>query len=187
MVGADLISRNVDVLLGAALMAAAAVFAIVLVRGAWDQAAPLFPVDLLRIPVFGLSIATSATSFCAQLIGAVSMPFLFQQGLHRSVLETGLLMTPWPVGTALASMAAGHLADKLPSAVLNSAGLMVMAVGLFLLAAMPPDVDNLGIVWRTAVCGAGFGFFQSPNNRTMVLATPRARGVASTMVRLLGD
>ena len=187
VVGADLISRNVDVLLGAALMAAAAVFAIVLVRGAWDQAAPLFPVDLLRIPVFGLSIATSATSFCAQLIGAVSMPFLFQQGLHRSVLETGLLMTPWPVGTALASMAAGHLADKLPSAVLNSAGLMVMAVGLFLLAAMPPDVDNLGIVWRTAVCGAGFGFFQSPNNRTMVLATPRARGVASTMVRLLGD
>jgi DHA2 family multidrug resistance protein-like MFS transporter len=29
------------------------------------------------------------------------------------------------------------------------------------------------------VCGAGFGFFQSPNNRTMVLATPRARGGAS--------
>ena len=179
VVGADLISRNVDAALGVGLLLAAAVFAVVLVKGAWSQTAPLFPVDLLRIPVFGLSIATSATSFCAQLIGAVSMPFLFQQGLHRSVLETGLLMTPWPVGTALASMAAGHLADKLPSAVLNSAGLAVMAVGLFLLAAMPADVDNLGIIWRTAVCGAGFGFFQSPNNRTMVLATPRARGGAT--------
>jgi DHA2 family multidrug resistance protein-like MFS transporter len=95
------------------------------------------------------------------------------------VLQTGLLMTPWPVGTAAASSVAGYLADKLPGALLNSAGLLVMAVGLFLLATMPADVDNLGIVWRTAVCGAGFGFFQSPNNRTMVLATPRARGGAT--------
>ena len=179
LVGADLISRNVSVPLGTLLLAMAAACAVVLVRGAWNQTAPLFPVDLLRIPIFGLSIATSTTSFCAQLIAAVSMPFLFQQGMHRSVLETGLLMTPWPVGTALASMAAGYLADRLPGAVLNSTGLLVMAVGLFLMAAMPADVDNLGIVWRTAICGAGFGFFQSPNNRTMVLATPRARGGAT--------
>jgi DHA2 family multidrug resistance protein-like MFS transporter len=151
----------------------------VLVKGAWRQPAPLFPVDLLRIRIFGLSIATSSTSFCAQLIGAVTMPFLFQQGLHRSVLETGLLMTPWPVGTALASAVAGYLADKLPGAVLNSIGLIAMAVGLFLLAAMPGTVSDFGIVWRTALCGAGFGFFQSPNNRTMVLATPRARGGAT--------
>jgi len=107
------------------------------------------------------------------------MPFLFQQGLHRSVLETGVLMTPWPVGTAIASAVAGYLADKAPGAILNSCGLLVMAAGLFLLATMPGDVDNLGIVWRTAICGAGFGFFQSPNNRTMVLATPRSRGGAT--------
>jgi DHA2 family multidrug resistance protein-like MFS transporter len=179
VVGADLISRNANLLLGLVMLAFAAVSATVLVRNAWSQPAPLFPVDLLRIRLFGLSIATSSTSFCAQLIGAVTMPFLFQQGLHRSVLETGLLMTPWPVGTALASAVAGYLADKLPGAVLNSLGLMAMAMGLFLLAAMPADVSNLGIVWRTAVCGAGFGFFQSPNNRTMVLATPRARGGAT--------
>ena len=179
VVGADLISRDANVALGAGLLGVAAVFAAVLVKGAWRQTAPLFPMDLLRIPVFGLSIATSATSFCAQLIGAVTMPFLFQQGLHRSVLETGLLMTPWPVGTAVASGVAGYLADKAASAILNSAGLMAMAVGLFLLATMPADVDNLGIIWRTAICGAGFGFFQSPNNRTMVLATPRARGGAT--------
>jgi DHA2 family multidrug resistance protein-like MFS transporter len=179
VVGADLISRSINLPLGALLLAMAAACAVVLVKGAWSRPAPLFPVDLLRIPIFGLSIATSTTTFCAQMIGAVSMPFLFQQGLHRSVLQTGLLMTPWPVATALASMAAGFLADRLPGALLNSVGLVVMAAGLFLMAAMPADVDNLGIIWRTAICGAGFGFFQSPNNRTMVLATPRARGGAT--------
>jgi len=179
LVGADLITRNANLPLGAVLLALAAASAVVLVRGAWSQTAPLFPVDLLRIPMFGLSVATSTTSFCAQMIGAVSMPFLFQQGLHRSVLQTGLLLTPWPVATAFASMAAGYLADRLPGALLNSIGLVVMAAGLILMAALPADADNLGIIWRTAICGAGFGFFQSPNNRTMVLATPRARGGAT--------
>lgn len=177
--GADMVSRNSNAGLGAGLLALAAVCATLAVKRGWDQPAPLFPVDLLRIPVFGLSILTSSTSFCSAMIGGVAMPFLFQQGLHRNVLETGLLLTPWPAGTALASGVAGWLADKAPSAILNSAGLTVMAVGLFLLAVMPADVDNLGIIWRTALCGAGFGFFQSPNNRTMVLATPRSRGGAT--------
>jgi DHA2 family multidrug resistance protein-like MFS transporter len=179
VLGADLISRGVGMMFGAVLLATAAVCAVLVVRRGWDQPAPLFPVDLLRIPIFGLSIATSTASFCAGLIAGISMPFLFMRGLHRSLLETGLLMTPWPVATALSAAFAGFLADRIPSAILNSAGLLVMAAGLFLLSAMPADVDNLGIVWRTAMCGAGFGFFQSPNNRTMVLAAPRARSGAT--------
>ena len=177
--GADLVSRNANTGLGAALLLLAALCTGLAVRRGWRQPAPMFPVDLLRIPLFGLSILTSSTSFCAAMIAGVAMPFLLQQGLHRDVLTTGLLLTPWPVATALASAVAGYLAVKTPSAILNSAGLTVMAVGLFLLATMPPGVGDAGIVWRTALCGAGFGFFQSPNNRTMVLATPRARGGAT--------
>jgi DHA2 family multidrug resistance protein-like MFS transporter len=179
VLGTDLVSRNANLVLGCGLLALAAVCGVLVVRRGWDQSAPLFPVDLLRIPLFGLSIATSTASFCAQLIAGVSLPFLFQRGLGRSVVETGILMTPWPIGTALAAALAGVLADRIPSAVLNSAGLLVMAAGLFLLAAMPPDIDNIGIIWRAAVCGVGFGFFQSPNNRTMVLAAPRARSGAT--------
>ncbi len=177
--GADLVSRGDHVGLGCALLAAAAVCAVLVVRRGWDQQAPLFPIDLLRIPLFGLSIATSTASFCAQLIAAVSLPFLFQRGMGRSVVETGILMTPWPIATALSATLAGVLAERVQSAILNSVGLLVMAVGLFLLAMMPLDVDNLGIVWRTAMCGAGFGFFQSPNNRTMVLSAPRRRSGAT--------
>ncbi len=177
--GADLVSRGSSVVFGCLLLAVAAVCAVAVVRRGWDNPAPIFPVDLLRIPVFGLSIATSTASFCAQLVASISLPFLFQRGLGRSVVETGILMTPWPIGTALSASVAGVLAEKLPSAILNSVGLLVMAAGLFLLAAMPSDVDNLGIIWRTAMCGAGFGFFQSPNNRTMVLSAPRARSGAT--------
>ena len=179
VVGADLVSRGGSLAPGAALLAASAVGAVLVARRGWNEPAPLFPSDLLRIRLFGLSVATSTVSYCAQLIAAVSMPFLLQRGLGRSMVETGLLMTPWPIATALAAALAGVLADRIPGAILNSAGLLAMAAGLFLLAVMPPGVDDLGIVWRTALCGAGFGFFQSPNNRTMVLAAPRARSGAT--------
>jgi DHA2 family multidrug resistance protein-like MFS transporter len=178
VLGADLVSRG-RAPQGAALLIGAGICAFVLVRRSWDKEAPLFPVDLLRIPIFGLSIATSTASFCAQLIAAISLPFLFQLGFGKSVVETGLLMIPFPVATAVAAAVAGVLAERVKGAILNSVGLLVMAGGLFLLAFMPDHVGNAGIVWRMAVCGAGFGFFQSPNNRTMVLAAPRSRSGAT--------
>ena len=58
---------------------------------------PLLPVDLLRIPLFSLSICTSVCSFCAQMLAMVSLPFYLQTVLGRSEVETGLLLTPWPL------------------------------------------------------------------------------------------
>jgi DHA2 family multidrug resistance protein-like MFS transporter len=164
---------------GWAILAVALISILLLLRRSLGQTSPLFPIDLLRIPMFGLSIGVSTASFAAQIIAAVGLPFLFQRDLHRSVLETGLLMTPWPIATASASAVAGVMSEKVPSAILNCIGLGCMAVGLFLLALMPADVSNLDIVWRTVICGAGFGFFQAPNNRIMILSAPRTRSGAA--------
>jgi DHA2 family multidrug resistance protein-like MFS transporter len=66
-----------------------------------------------------------------------------------------------------------------------------MAMGLALLAGLPAHPSALDIVWRMAICGLGFGLFQSPNNRTMLSSAPRERsGGASGMLataRLLGQ
>lgn len=45
---------------------------------------PLLPIDLLRIPLFSLSIGTSICSFCAQMLAMVSLPFYLQTVLGRS-------------------------------------------------------------------------------------------------------
>ncbi len=51
--------------------------------------------------------------------------------------------------------------------------------------------SNFDLAWRMAVCGLGFGLFQSPNNRTIVSAAPKLRsGAAGGMLataRLLGQ
>ena len=68
---------------------------------------------------------------------------------------------------------------------------MLFAAGLGALALIPADPSALDVIWRMALAGAGFGLFQTPNNRTMIAAAPRERsGGASGMLgtaRLLGQ
>ena len=153
--------------------------------------APLLPVDLLRIPLFSLSICTSVCSFCAQMLALVSLPFFLQSVVGRSEVETGLLLTPWPLATMVMAPLAGYLIERVHAGLLGALGLAVMATGLFALALLPSSPSDLDIIWRMILCGAGFGLFQSPNNHTIITSAPRHRsGGASGMLgtaRLLGQ
>jgi len=178
-------------LFGVCAVAGGLVAGVVLCLRELPRPAPLVPFDLLRIPIFGLSVATSICSFTAQMLAFVSLPFYFETVLGRSAVETGLLMTPWPVAVSIAAPVAGHLADRWSAGLLGGIGLAILAVGLGLLAAISPHAGTVDIVWRMAVCGLGFGFFQSPNNRAMMASAPRQRsGAAGGMLataRLIGQ
>ena len=154
-------------------------------------ALPLFPVDLLRIPVFALSMGTSVAAFCAQMLSYIALPFLLLDVYGRSHLEAGLLITAWPLAIVAFAPIAGRLIGKYPDGLLGGIGLGLLASGLTLLAALPAQPSNLDIVWRMALCGAGFGLFQSPNNHTIVSSPPAHRsGAASGMLgtaRLTGQ
>ena len=139
-----------------------------------------------------MSIATSTVSFAAQMLAFVTLPFLFQSVLGRSAFETGLLMTPWPLALGVDRAArrapcrpgAGR-ADRRASAWRSS------RLGLFTLSGSGRQPATVDIAWRMALCGIGFGLFQSPNNRTIVSSAPRQRsGAAGGMLataRLLGQ
>ncbi|MEQ7874854.1 MFS transporter [Sphingomonas sp. ASV193] len=188
--GGELAARA-DGKVGAALVAAGIACAVLLVRRKKGKDAPLFPLDLLGIRLFRLSIMTSVISFAAQMLTFVALPFLLQSVLGRSVVATGLLMTPWPIALGIAASFSGRLADKVPSGLLGGIGLALMAVALFALAHLGSAPSNFAIGWRMALAGLGFGLFQSPNNRTIVATAPRRRsGAAGGMLataRLTGQ
>jgi DHA2 family multidrug resistance protein-like MFS transporter len=172
-------------------LAAMLVIGFFFIRRQLRMPVPLLPVDLLRIPLFSLSICTSICSFCAQMLALVSLPFFLQATIGRSEVETGLLLTPWPLATMVMAPLAGYLIEKIHAGLLGAIGLTVMACGLFGLALLPSSPSDLDIIWRMALCGAGFGLFQSPNNHTIVSSAPSHRsGGASGMLgtaRLLGQ
>ncbi len=164
---------------------------VLLVRRQLGLSAPLLPVDLYRRPLFALSSVTSMCSFAAQGLSFVSLPFFFQTVLGHDAVQTGLLLTPWPVVTGLMAPIAGPLSDRYPPAILGGIGMVVLCAGLTLMATLPAHPDDTAIVWRMMICGAGFGFFQSPNLKAIMSAAPPERsGGASGIVatsRLVGQ
>ncbi len=175
-------------------LAAAAIFVVAFGLLLWRERghpAPMLPVDLFRRPMFALSTLTAVCSFAAQGLAFVSLPFYFQHVLGRDQVETGFLLTPWSVVVALMAPIAGRLSDRYPPGLLGGVGLAVMSAGMASLALMPANPSALEIGIRMCVCGAGFGFFQSPNLKALMASAPRERsGGASGVIataRLLGQ
>jgi len=172
-------------------LAGALICGALLLRRQAGHPAPMLPVDLFRRPMFTLSTITAICSFGAQGLAFVSLPFYFETVLGRSQVETGFLMTPWPVVVAMMGPIAGRLSDRYSAGVLGGIGLATLCVGMTLLALLPAHPAVFDIGWRMAVCGAGFGFFQAPNLKAIMGSAPASRsGGASGMVataRLLGQ
>jgi DHA2 family multidrug resistance protein-like MFS transporter len=179
VIGVDMIARAGDGVLGALVLAVGAGAGALLVRRSLGQKRPLVPIDLLRGKLFRLSVLTSVGSFTAQSLAFVALPFYFEGAMHRGQAATGLLMTPWPVAVGFTAPLAGRLADKYPAGILGSIGLAALRCGLIATALMPVDGASWDIAWRMALCGIGFGFFQAPNNRTLLSSAPLDRSGAA--------
>jgi DHA2 family multidrug resistance protein-like MFS transporter len=162
-----------------------------LLRRQRGHTAPILPTDLLARPLFALSALTAVCTFAVQSLAFVALPFHFEQVLGRSTVETGFLLTPWPVLVAIMGPVAGRLSDRYACGLLAGIGLLILGAGVLALLWMPGDPGTAGIAWRMAVCGAGFGLFQAPNMKAIMGGAPRERaGGASGIVataRLTGQ
>ncbi len=152
---------------------------------------PMLAIDLFANPAFSLASVTSALTYTAQGLAFVSLPFFFQAALGRTPLQSGLLLTSWPLCVAIAAPLAGRLSDRYPAGILSTIGLAIMATGLALYAMLGGHPSTIDIVLHGMICGIGFGFFQSPNNRELVGSAPRSKigsaaGVLAS-VRLTGQ
>ena len=172
-------------------LASAVLLGSVLIRRQRGSPAPVLPIDLFRRPIFALSTATAICSFAVQGLAFVSLPFYFEDILGRSQVETGFFMTPWPLVVAIMAPIAGRLSDRYPAGILGGFGLALLGLGMVLLAMLPANPHVADIVWRMAICGCGFGFFQAPNMKALMSSAPADRsGGASGMVataRLTGQ
>ncbi len=158
---------------------------VLLLRRQAGHPAPMLPVDLLRRPMFALSICTAVASFCAQGLAFVSLPFFFETVLHRDPVQTGFLMAPWAIVVAAMAPIAGRLSDSQAPGLMGGIGLVILSAGMAAMALLPADASVLRITLGMAVCGLGFGLFQSPNLKAIMSAAPPQRaGGASGMVAM---
>ncbi|MBK84236.1 MAG: MFS transporter [Gammaproteobacteria bacterium] len=130
--------------------------------------APLLPLEIFANTRFTLSALTSFISFVAHTITFIALPFLYEFVFNFSPLKSALMFLPWPIGIILVAPHAGRLADKYNPPIISTLGLFVFGTGIVLLNTLPDNPSDIDILWRSFVCGAGFGIFQSPNNREIM-------------------
>lgn len=154
--------------------------------------APMFPLDLLKVRLYSLSIFTSVCSFIAQSLVLISLPFLFLDCFGFSEITTGLLLTPWPLATMIVSPFAARFVERHNPGIVAALGMGTFALGVISILFYQPGISSeFDIACRLAVCGLGYGLYQTPNNVVMVMATPVSRaggagGLQST-ARLVGQ
>jgi DHA2 family multidrug resistance protein-like MFS transporter len=160
-----------------------------LLRHEMGRPAPLLPLDLFGIRTVRFAIAASVCMFGAHMMAVIALPFHLSQAGYTP-FEIGLIITPYPLAVALLAPLAGRLSDRVPSAIPCALGGVVLAGALIAFALVPPE----RIVWLCVAllfAGIGFGLFQSPNNRTILTSTPRARagsaGGMQATARVLGQ
>jgi DHA2 family multidrug resistance protein-like MFS transporter len=144
---------------------------------------PVVPIDLLRIPLFSLSVISSILTFSGLSIGLLTIPFMIQTTWGRTPSVAGALMTAYPACVAVSAYAVGRSANRHPgrSAIV---GLVIFVAGLMALAFASPG-PLVDLVWRIGLFGLGFGLFQTPNNSLIFSSGPVDRsGAAGSMLAL---
>lgn len=172
-------------LLSALLVMTGIAGAVLLVRAERRAEAPLITGAMLRDPVLGPGLATSALVSTVMMSTLVVGPFHLSRALGLGPAQVGLVMSAGPALVALSGVPAGRVADRLGARRVGLVGLAGMATGTLLLGLMPPASGVLGYLGPILVVTLGYALFQTANNTAVMTgAGADRRGVTSGMLNL---
>ena len=177
--GLQLATHSASSIAGVACLAVGLLSIVLLVRRERKRTDPVVPVDLLAVPVLGLSALGAFCAFISITALLLVLPFRFEGAMGYSPDEVGLLLLPFPLTMLFVSPVAGWLSDRIAPTKLGVTGMAIAIAALLFLATMPDQPGGFGIAWRLALCALGFGLFLSPNSRLLIGRAPRNRSAAA--------
>lgn len=164
---------------GIALVVLAIAGTIMLVRRDGRRSRPFLPFDLLRQRNFRASVLASVFCFTGLSLALLTLPFALQDRLAASAFDMAKMMTPWPLAVLAMTPLVTSLSRRVDAALLCAMGGLCLAIAMAALALAPAAAGFACHLAAIALCGTGFGLFQTPNNRTMFLAAPIERAASA--------
>jgi len=140
---------------------------------------PLLPAKLLREPVFLISILTYLAVVTVQMLVYLTAPFFLDYYMGLTNHGAGFILVIALGATMLLLVPSGIAADFIGTRPLETAGIVMIAIGLGVLAFAGDRITMASLVVGLALFGAGGGLFASPNYSAIMGSVPKASlGVA---------
>lgn len=153
---------------------------------------PMFDLGLFKITRFNNGIIAIFLNALARGAFTLVMAFYLQgPTMHQSPLNAGIYLIPVSLALAIFAPISGILYDKYKSKIFTPLGLLLSAIGFFILSDIGLTTSIYELVFPLVLVGAGMGIFASPNRATIMSSVPSfRRGVAagmSTMMVMTGS
>lgn len=147
--------------------------------------APLLDPSLWRQAGLRSGLAMNTLVSMVMMATLVVGPFHLAGPLRLAPGVVGLVLATGPAVAALSGLPAGRLVDRWGAPRVVQAGLVAIALGCALLAALPATLGIAGYVLPLAVLTAGYALFQAANNTAVMRdVAPARRGVVSGVLGL---
>ncbi|MCH7924724.1 MAG: MFS transporter [Planctomycetes bacterium] len=108
----------------------------------------------------------------ALIIALVTVPLMANTVLEQSPLEGGLRLMRLTGAMPIGALLGGYLAYRVGARVVAAVGLMVAAIGLFLMSGWEIDISDPQLTIHLALAGLGFGLVIAPLFVTAMDAGP---------------
>lgn len=119
----------------------------------------------------GVNLLVAAVMMTTLVVG----PFYLGIALGLTATEVGFVMAVGPVISIVSGVPSGRLVDAAGTSRVLGLGLVLLAVGAFLLAFMPNLIGVAGYVLAIIVLTPGYQLFQAANNTAALTDIPKER------------
>ena len=151
---------------------------------------PMFRLSLFKIRMFA---AGNASSFLGSIArgGLQFMLVIWLQGIWLPLhgynyevtpLWAGIYLLPLLIGFVFMGPLSGWLSDRFGARLFSTTGMLIQAIGFFLLTVLPINFNYIWFAVLIFMLGLGQGMFSSPNTSSVMNSVPaEQRGAASGM------
>lgn len=138
--------------------------------------------EVFRNTQFRISIIAMFLMFAALSGALILVPFYLQDIRGYEPRTVGLFLTILPLTMMVVAPLSGRISDKIGFKALTVGGLLIFAVGLYLLSELKADSSNQYLVIGLTTLGIGVGIFNSPNSSALMGSVkPHQRSIASSI------
>ena len=144
---------------------------------------PMFDISLFKSRIFLMGNISLLLNFIAQFTVILIIPFYLIEFRGFPASTAGLILLANPVIALMITPLAGYLTDRYDTRYISSSGMLLIAIGLFLMGSLNEKSSIAFIILYLAIIGFGIGMFQTPNNYAIMNSVPKNRsGTASSML-----